>query len=519
MAPPWLKLRDKLGITAVLLLTSFPIYGAAQSDCVDVSPQTILGYNPECRVDTGENCVKKTKQFDASFSTEYSHVMCKLTHMCLMLDEDTIMNEYNLAHDRMVDLTLADPGCRAQHVAKSVALDDADHLLFCSRKACQEDAGLSAIQQAHASETGESENHEHFNCGTDSSKSNRTHLIYKNYIYSPGSTKQVGENTFIQLAGDGLFKLPFTCSWERTFFRTAKMGWSRDAVVQKIFIFTNETGGQGRFTVELRLYTDSSFTATHSSAPIIRPGERLYLGADVLHTGFEETTLYPTIVHLWTTAKGSPLPDKDSMALVVNGCPVHNQTVVVNNGDDDVAKMATPPVFQTKCPRNPDGTKNCRVYVHAYVLLCSPYVQGACTVDCSETNLNILGRTGKRKVQPNAPDPVELGRTQGFDGMSQDDFQNLIQDFLDARDFQGARSRRSVDKKIYTGSILTLGPMLLDDGESYQSSDTTITVTEDAGVGPEALVLLLLAVLTVIVLLVVFIVVYKTKYRLMEVNS
>ena len=147
-------------------------------------------------------------------------------------------------------------------------------------------------------------------------------------------------------------------------------------------------------------YTDSSFSVPHSIAPIVRPGERLYVGADVLYTGFEETTLYPTIVYLWTTARGTPLPDKDTFALVVNGCPVHNETTIVRNGDDDIAKIATPPVFQRKCPRNSDGTKNCRVYLHAYVLLCSPYVQGACTVDCSETNVNIFGRTGQKKVQP-----------------------------------------------------------------------------------------------------------------------
>ena len=107
-----------------------------------------------------------------------------------------------------VSLTLADPGCRAQHVHSTVAFDNKDYLLFCSRKACSADEEFSAIQEEHDREDGvlAQEDHEHFNCGTDSSKTNKTHLIYQNYIYSPGSTKQVGPNTFIQLAGEGLFK-------------------------------------------------------------------------------------------------------------------------------------------------------------------------------------------------------------------------------------------------------------------------------------------------------------------------
>ena len=59
---------------------------SANDSCVDISPGTILGYNPECDPSTGEQC--DTISFDSTYDTEYSHVLCRLTHMCIMLEED-----------------------------------------------------------------------------------------------------------------------------------------------------------------------------------------------------------------------------------------------------------------------------------------------------------------------------------------------------------------------------------------------------------------------------------------------
>ena len=61
---------------------------AANDTCIDISPGTILGYSEGCDPATGEGC--NTASFDSSYDTEYSHVLCRLTHMCIMLEEDEL---------------------------------------------------------------------------------------------------------------------------------------------------------------------------------------------------------------------------------------------------------------------------------------------------------------------------------------------------------------------------------------------------------------------------------------------
>lgn len=61
--------------------------------CVDISPQAILGFNANCNIQNGENCESQVS-FDQTYNTDISHVMCKMTHMCLMLEEDELVGVF-----------------------------------------------------------------------------------------------------------------------------------------------------------------------------------------------------------------------------------------------------------------------------------------------------------------------------------------------------------------------------------------------------------------------------------------
>ena len=57
--------------------------------CVDISPQAILGFNENCDMFSGTGCQSEVT-FEETYNTGISHVMCKMTHMCLMLEEDEL---------------------------------------------------------------------------------------------------------------------------------------------------------------------------------------------------------------------------------------------------------------------------------------------------------------------------------------------------------------------------------------------------------------------------------------------
>ena len=175
-------------------------------------------------------------------------------------------------------------------VTENLLDEKGHHLLFCSRKACKQDLTPEEIQQ-HLSETGDLalKPHEHFNCGTKTTV-NDTHVVYHNHILAP-ETVIDGK---IVIADDRQLKIPFICAFERDFFRSTRLNWSRDAVIKKIVLLSARGEGFGEFNIALRLYKDYNFEEYHVERPLIRGSDKLYLGVDVLHTGFEETTLFPT---------------------------------------------------------------------------------------------------------------------------------------------------------------------------------------------------------------------------------
>ena len=95
--------------------------------------------------------------------------------------------------------------------------------------------------------------HEHFNCGTETIV-NDTHVVYHNHILAPEKSLD-GK---ILLSDSKQLKIPFTCSFERDFFRTTRLDWSRDAVIKKIVLLSSRGEGLGEFSVALRLYKDYS---------------------------------------------------------------------------------------------------------------------------------------------------------------------------------------------------------------------------------------------------------------------
>ena len=73
---------------------------------------------------------------------------------------------------------------------------------------------------------------------------------------------------------------------------------------------------------------------------------------------------------------------------------------------------------------------DCRVYVHAFVKLCSPFENGACNFDCTQTTFTSNWRdTIKQELGSNT-----LGKV---------------------------RSKRDADKKVYSGNVLSLGPLFV----------------------------------------------------------
>ena len=73
---------------------------------------------------------------------------------------------------------------------------------------------------------------------------------------------------------------------------------------------------------------------------MINPNDQLYLGVNVLHTGFEETTLYPMVHYIWTTQTPDATPNEHSRMLIFQGCGNVDNVTIVANGGDDVAKFA-----------------------------------------------------------------------------------------------------------------------------------------------------------------------------------
>jgi len=465
--------------SSLFVLKTLNAISAANDTCVDISPGTILGYSEGCDPATGDGC--DTASFDSSYDTEYSHVLCRLTHMCIMLEENELVTTWGLTHDRLLELTLSEPTCKPHHVTSAIQNEGGDHLMFCSRKACKEDLSPAEIA-AHLLETGDlaMKPHEHFNCGTETIV-NDTHVVYHNHIVAPEKSLD-GK---IVLSDNKQLKIPFICSFERDFFRTTRLDWSRDAVIKKIVLLSSRGEGLGEFSVALRLYKDYNFEEFHVERPVINPNDQLYLGVDVLHTGFEETTLYPMVHYVWTTQTPDATPNEYSRMLIFQGCGNVDNVTIVANGGDDVAKFATPPVIHINdaCSEFTD----CRVYVHAFVKLCSPFENGACSFNCTKSSFTLNWR-------------------------------DTIKQELGSRTLGKVRSKRDADKKVYSGNVLSLGPLFverkrtnLQNGENDEKVYITRVIT-NGGLGTTAVVLLCVACLTVGVLLVVFVVVFRKKY-------
>ena len=127
--------------------------------------------------------------------------------------------------------------------------------------------------------------------------------------------------------------------------------------------------------------------------------------------------------------------------------------------------------------------QDCRVYVHAFVKLCSPFENGACEFTCEPGNFT-------------------------------ENWQNKIKSELSRKNLATVRSKRDADKKVYSGNVLSLGPLFVKKKNGIQDKEDKVYITRvitGGGLGTTAIVLLTIACLTVVVLLVIFIIVFKKK--------
>ena len=88
----------------------------------------------------------------------------------------SLMDEYNIPHDRLQTLTLLDPKCTGIDITNKLVTsanlleDNGHHLMFCSRQRCFQDydqnsLDLSTLTKEEYKQWQE-ESKQHFNCGT-----------------------------------------------------------------------------------------------------------------------------------------------------------------------------------------------------------------------------------------------------------------------------------------------------------------------------------------------------------------
>ena len=166
----------------------------------------------------------------------------------------------------------------------------------------------------------------------------------------------------------------------------------------------------------------------------------------------------------------------ESAVLLYKNCPVREGIEIITNGNENLAKMMTPMVAFLGDACKSYEEAYCKVFVHAFVKLCNPWEQDGS--DCVKTCPSISKAIPRKRIQ------------------------SIIND-LPIREFNSLRNKRSLkDSNGYSGNVLTLGPIFLND-KVPKKKLTTVTRKE--------IVLLALAVVFPICLLILLIAAYLTR--------
>ncbi|XP_060892763.1 zona pellucida glycoprotein d isoform X1 [Labrus mixtus] len=221
--------------------------------------------------------------------------------------------------------------------------------------------------------------HNYAACGGKPLEKNFTHILYSLRLLSD---PQVNGN----IIRDPVIKMDYTCVYPYT--RTVSLPFPLVPFSSEMVMRVDDLDA----TVQLMLYTDSSYSKAYSSAPTIELRDKVYVELTVT----EPADFFLLLVHeCWATQFPQPNTTEGQFHnLLQNGC-VKDQTVsFLNVAEAQSGRNGGSSTIRYSFDMFRFTTEPHELYLHCTVQLCEPVDHQSCTPSCSSISKREAVRAG-----------------------------------------------------------------------------------------------------------------------------
>ena len=250
----------------------------------------MLGAPAGCDLVTTEGC--DGHQASVTYSVGSSFVICEVSHMCILVQEEFMFNAWGVTEESQLEAaTFEDATCNGFDVNGAiVGQPNVHHWMFCVQKACDEE---------------KTEENTYFDCGTTTT-TNSTHISFANKIsFEPAEVEENGPISFGSSESTRI--VPVVCAWQTGFFQTSSLTWTDNS--QTVILLHDQNTQQGKFTVEMMLHVDETFSQAYSSVtpPVLNLDENLNILVDITDLSLSNSGVRPKVSYLWASLSSDPL--------------------------------------------------------------------------------------------------------------------------------------------------------------------------------------------------------------------
>ncbi|XP_041650650.1 zona pellucida glycoprotein d [Cheilinus undulatus] len=220
---------------------------------------------------------------------------------------------------------------------------------------------------------------EYVACGGKPLEKNFTHILYSLSLWSVPQT--IGN-----IIRDPIIKMDYTCIYPYT--RTVSLPFPVVPFSSETVMRVDDLDA----TVQLMLYTDSSYTKAYSSAPTIELRDKVFVEVTVT----EPADFFLLMVHeCWATQFPQPNATEGLVhTLLQNGC-VKDQTVSFLDGTEGQSgQNGGSSTIHYSFDMFRFTTEPHELYLHCSVQLCEPADQQSCTPSCNSISKREAVRAG-----------------------------------------------------------------------------------------------------------------------------